>query len=35
MMQPFINTERTVVGTIFAQGLVHVLAHRVFGPGIK
>ncbi|KAF4654412.1 hypothetical protein FOZ61_008263 [Perkinsus olseni] len=35
MMKPFVNPGRTVVGTIFAQGLVHVLAHRVFGPEVK
>ncbi|KAF4673303.1 Rad2 nuclease [Perkinsus chesapeaki] len=34
-IKPFVNIDRTVVGTIFAQGLVHVLAQRVFGPDVK
>jgi len=34
-LRPFINPEKTAVGTIFAQGLVHLLAHRIFGPQIR
>jgi len=30
-----INPERTAVGTIFAQGLIHLLAHRTFGPSVR
>lgn len=32
---PHLNPAKTVVGTIFAQGLSHLLAHRVFGPKVK
>jgi hypothetical protein len=34
-IRPYINPQKTVVGTIFSQGLVHILAHRVFGPDVK
>lgn len=34
-MRPHINTAKTAVGTIFAQGLVHLLAHRTFGPHVR
>mmetsp|Transcript_41344 Transcript_41344/g.128508 ORF Transcript_41344/g.128508 Transcript_41344/m.128508 type:complete len:444 (-) Transcript_41344:213-1544(-) len=34
-VRPYINPRRTVVGTIFAQGLVHLLAHRTFGPNVR
>jgi hypothetical protein len=34
-MRPFLNPRRTVVGTIFAQGLIHLLAHRTFGPEVR
>ena len=35
MIRPFIDPTRTVVGTIFAQGLTHILAYRIFGPSMK
>lgn len=34
-IQPFVNVERTTIGTIFAQGLVHILATRVFGSNVR
>jgi len=34
-IRPYVNTSRTAVGTIFAQGLTHVLAHRTFGPEVR
>lgn len=34
-IRPHIDPKKTAVGTIFAQGLVHLLAHRVFGPDVK
>lgn len=34
-IRPHINPRKTAVGTIFSQGLVHILAHRVFGPEVK
>merc|ERR1719162_931170 len=32
---PQLDTRKTAVGTIFAQGLAHVLASRVFGPEVR
>lgn len=32
---PYVKTKKTAVGTIFAQGLSHVLANRVFGPNVR
>lgn len=34
-IRPHVNPKKTAIGTIFAQGLVHLLAHRVFGPDVK
>jgi len=34
-IQPYVNTKRTVVSTVFAQGLSHVLAVRIFGERVK
>lgn len=34
-IRPYVDPRKTVVGTIFAQGLVHVLAQRVFGPQVR
>lgn len=34
-IRPYLDTRRTAVGTIFAQGLVHLLAQRVFGSGVR
>jgi hypothetical protein len=34
-IRPYLNTRKTVLGTIFAQGLVHLLATRTFGPEIR
>jgi len=34
-IRPFLNTQKTVIGTIFAQGLVHLLAQRTFGPDVR
>jgi len=34
-LRPYLNTKRTVIGTIFAQGLIHILAHRTFGPEVR
>eukprot|EP00392_Amoebophrya_sp_AT5.2_P001097 g1099.t1 len=34
-IQPHLDVRKTVVGTIFGQGLVHVSAARVFGDGVK
>jgi len=34
-LRPYVNPEKTIIGTIFAQGLVHLLAVRTFGPSIK
>ncbi len=36
LIAPYLDTKKTVLGTIFGQGLVHVLAKRVFpGEGLK
>eukprot|EP00930_Biecheleria_cincta_P036085 TRINITY_DN24773_c0_g2_i1.p1 TRINITY_DN24773_c0_g2~~TRINITY_DN24773_c0_g2_i1.p1 ORF type:complete len:456 (+),score=73.86 TRINITY_DN24773_c0_g2_i1:26-1393(+) len=34
-LRPYINVQRTAIGTIFAQGLVHLLAQRTFGSDVK
>jgi hypothetical protein len=34
-LRPYINPRRTAVGTIFAQGLIHLLAQRTFGPEVR
>jgi len=34
-IRPYIDPSKTVVGTIFAQGLTHILASRIFGPSMK
>ena len=34
-IKPYLDTRKTVVGMIFAQGLVHVLAQRIFGPDVR
>jgi len=34
-LRPYINARKTAVGTIFAQGLSHLVAHRTFGPEVK
>lgn len=34
-IRPYVDPKRTAVGTIFAQGLVHILAHRTFGPSVR
>jgi len=34
-IRPHLNIRKTVVGTIFAQGLVHLLAQRTFGSGVR
>jgi len=34
-IRPYLNTQKTVVGTIFAQGLVHLLAQRTFGHDVR
>ncbi|CAD7926389.1 unnamed protein product [Amoebophrya sp. A120] len=34
-IKPFVDVQRTKIGTIFGQGLVHLSASRVFGPHVK
>eukprot|EP00444_Apocalathium_aciculiferum_P003759 CAMPEP_0183391992 /NCGR_PEP_ID=MMETSP0370-20130417/6821_1 /TAXON_ID=268820 /ORGANISM="Peridinium aciculiferum, Strain PAER-2" /LENGTH=471 /DNA_ID=CAMNT_0025571817 /DNA_START=92 /DNA_END=1507 /DNA_ORIENTATION=- len=34
-IRPYLNTRKTAVGTIFAQGLSHLLAARTFGPDVR
>eukprot|EP00746_Dinoflagellata_sp_MGD_P011787 gnl/MRDRNA2_/MRDRNA2_124858_c0_seq1.p1 gnl/MRDRNA2_/MRDRNA2_124858_c0~~gnl/MRDRNA2_/MRDRNA2_124858_c0_seq1.p1 ORF type:complete len:447 (+),score=79.44 gnl/MRDRNA2_/MRDRNA2_124858_c0_seq1:106-1446(+) len=34
-IRPWVDINRTAIGTIFAQGLVHILATRVFGPEVQ
>lgn len=34
-IRQYVNPEKTAVGTIFAQGLVHLLAYRSFGPNVR
>jgi hypothetical protein len=34
-VRPYIDPKKTVVGTIFAQGLTHILANRIFGPDMR
>jgi len=34
-VKPYVNKERTVISTIFGQGLSHVLAVRIFGEKVK
>ncbi|CAK0884105.1 unnamed protein product [Prorocentrum cordatum] len=34
-IKPYLDTRKTVVGMIFAQGLVHVLAKNIFGSDVR
>jgi len=34
-LRPHIDPKKTAIGTIFAQGLIHLLAHRTFGPDVR
>jgi len=34
-IRPYVNVNKTAVGTIFAQGLSHLLAHRIFGANVR
>ena len=34
-IRPYIDPRKTVVGTIFAQGLTHILAYRIFGSDMR
>lgn len=34
-IRPYLNPQKTAVGTIFAQGLVHLLAQRTFGVEVR
>jgi hypothetical protein len=34
-IRPFIDPRKTAIGTIFAQGLSHILAYRIFGSEMK
>eukprot|EP00931_Biecheleriopsis_adriatica_P110181 TRINITY_DN8444_c0_g1_i1.p1 TRINITY_DN8444_c0_g1~~TRINITY_DN8444_c0_g1_i1.p1 ORF type:complete len:446 (-),score=78.66 TRINITY_DN8444_c0_g1_i1:127-1464(-) len=34
-IQPYLDPRKTAVGTIFAQGLIHLLAQRTFGPLVR
>jgi len=34
-VQPHLNAKKTVIGTLFGQGLSHVLALRIFGRKVK
>lgn len=34
-IRQYVRTEKTAVGTIFAQGLSHLLAYRVFGADVR
>mmetsp|Transcript_69210 Transcript_69210/g.179910 ORF Transcript_69210/g.179910 Transcript_69210/m.179910 type:complete len:428 (-) Transcript_69210:371-1654(-) len=34
-IRPYLNTQKTAVGTIFSQGLQHLLAVRTFGPDVR
>jgi len=34
-LRPYLDTKRTAIGTIFAQGLIHLLAQRTFGPQVR
>jgi len=34
-IRPYLDTRKTAVGTIFAQGLAHLLAQRTFGSGVR
>jgi len=34
-IQPYMDNRRTAVGTIFSQGLVHLLARQLFGPSVR
>lgn len=34
-LRPYVNVQRTAIGSIFAQGLVHLLAQRTFGSDVK
>lgn len=34
-LRSYINPKRTAIGTIFAQGLIHLLAHRTFGADVR
>jgi len=34
-IRPYVNVRKTAVGTIFAQGLSHLLAWRTFGPEVR
>jgi len=34
-LRPYLDTKKTAIGTIFAQGLIHLLAQRTFGPQVR
>lgn len=34
-IRPYVDTKKTAIGTIFAQGLTHILAQRVFGSDVR
>ena len=34
-IRPYIDPRKTAIGTIFAQGLTHTLAHRIFGSDMR
>lgn len=34
-LRPYLDPKRTAIGTIFAQGLVHIMAQRIFGPKVQ
>jgi hypothetical protein len=34
-LRPHLDPKRTAIGTIFAQGLIHLLAHRTFGSDVR
>jgi hypothetical protein len=34
-IRPFLDVKKTALGTIFAQGLTHLLANRMFGPHLR
>eukprot|EP00928_Gymnodinium_smaydae_P056808 TRINITY_DN4011_c2_g1_i1.p1 TRINITY_DN4011_c2_g1~~TRINITY_DN4011_c2_g1_i1.p1 ORF type:complete len:455 (-),score=106.00 TRINITY_DN4011_c2_g1_i1:88-1452(-) len=34
-IRPHMNVEKTRLGVIFAQGFMHIMAHRIFGPRLR
>jgi hypothetical protein len=34
-IRPYLNPDKTAIGVIFAQGLMHLMAYKIFGPKVR